>query len=185
MRTTDTFETETAVCAASYLFNFDLENRFNDLVQCAQDAGLSEQCALLWSHLGASTISSGCGTTCQTDAETGASILNGPPPQCIEDSCLECAADWNTYFGNMSGFSPNAAGMTENLARSCDAFFPVVHEPCVDAVPSDPTPSPTSSPTTISDQQSSGIHRHHHFDDNVLTVISMTSFFWIAFTLFW
>lgn len=175
MSTMDTFESDTAVCAFLYLFNTDISTRFDSLVQCAKNSGFSDQCALLWAHVGAATALD-CGSSCERDPVTGETILNGPPPSCTPDTCLSCADAWDENFPKMAGFTTFGAGFTERFARPCDVFYPVVHDPCVEATPPDPIPSPTLSPTAeyVGSTTPSGGNSNKIMNNKSMTVLVLS-----------
>ena len=152
MKTLDSFENDSLFCAASYLFNPNLETRFDSLVECAIEAsGMTQQCATLWAHLGAATASE-CAGACPTDLTTGLSTLNGPAPACPLSECLSCPAVFNGDFAILQGRSLEGSGMTERTARPCSVFTRIVHDPCARAeatLSPVPTSSPTEAPPTM------------------------------------
>jgi hypothetical protein len=149
MKTADTFETETTICATSYLFNPNLALRFEKLADCAQSAGLTRECALLWAHVGAATVAAGCVGVCTADPLTGLSSLNGPAPTCAVTECLECPTVFTEFFLAISGRSLTGSGITERTARACSEFTTrLVHDPCVGSTETiSPAPTTTASPT--------------------------------------
>jgi hypothetical protein len=149
MKTLDgTFEVETTICATSYLFNPNLDARFELLADCAQNAGLSRQCALVWAHLGAASVAAGCVGDCTADPFTGLSTLNGPAPTCEFAECMACPEAFNEFFYAISGRTLVGSGMTERTARPCSEFTGIVHDPCVGATETiSPAPTITASPT--------------------------------------
>jgi hypothetical protein len=150
MNTLDTFEVDTLVCATSYLLNPSTETRFDSLTDCATAAGLSQECAILWSHVGAATVSE-CASACQANAVTGVSNLNGSPPTCELASCLSCPSSFNLHFNAISGRTLIGSGITERTAKPCSTFTRLVHDPCVGASTAlDDGPQYTEAPTPAS-----------------------------------
>lgn len=145
MASIDDFETDTLICGVSYLLNPDKDTRFDSLVQCAQKAGLSAECSLLWAHYGAATVSE-CSDSC--NAGTG-SETNGPAPECALTPCPACSTAWNENFAKLSGRTLEGSGINEGTAKACSSFARIEHDPCVGAPTSGsdlaPTPTPASS----------------------------------------
>ena len=146
MASIDDFETDTLICGVSYLLNQDIETRFDALVDCAIQAGLSDACALLWAHYGASIVSA-CSESC--NAGTGAET-NGAAPECALAACPACATPWNQNFAKLSGRTLEGSGISEKTAKPCSSFYPVNHDACVGTTTSGseftvPTPTPASS----------------------------------------
>jgi hypothetical protein len=114
MAAIDDFETKTLICGVSYLLNPDKSNtRFEELVSCAQRAGLGAECALLWAHYGAAVVSE-CSESC--NAGTGTET-NGPAPQCALTECPICSTGWNENFSKMSGRTLEGSGINEKTAK--------------------------------------------------------------------
>ncbi len=134
MRTIDDFETETLVCATLYIIQPDSdEQKFDAFVQCAIKAGMSPECALLHAHLGAATVAD-CRDACESNALTGSTETNGPPPTCALTPCLDCQKYWNMFFDEIAGRTMERSGITENTARRCSLFARIEHDPCVGAL---------------------------------------------------
>jgi len=143
MAAINSFESDTLVCGVSYLLNPDKSTRFNALINCAKKAGLSEQCALLWAHYGASIVSA-CSNVCNAGTS---STTNGPPPECALSPCVACPNTWGANFNNISGRTLEGSGISDGTAKPCDSFTRIVQDPCVGAATGaalSPTPSPNS-----------------------------------------
>lgn len=156
MRTIDTFDTETLICATLYIVQPDSDDeKFDSLVQCAIKAGLSPECALLFAHLGAATVGS-CRDDCESNTATGSTQTNGPPPTCSITPCLECTRSWNMYFDDMAGRSMERSGITENTAKRCSVFSRIVHDPCLGASNTLDQVTPTTTTTGTSSNEETG-----------------------------
>jgi len=176
MASIDDFEAETLICGVSYILNQNKETRFDDLIQCAVDVGLGQQCALLWAHLGA-TLLNECSSVCTTGTS---SETSGPPPQCILAECPACPAAWNANFAILSGRTLVASGISERTAQSCSQFYRINHDPCIGATTTTmgSTSPPKTSPT------SSGFSRNYSMgplNDYLFGVILVLS--WISIVL--
>jgi hypothetical protein len=145
-------ESKTIVCATSYVFSKD----FDTLVSCFSDMGFTQECATLWAHFSA-TNGANCATDCLPD-ETGLTLLHGPAPECEPQGCLTCQAGFRLDFEAIGGLVFNQAGITERIAKDCDSFYRVTHDPCVQAGPASPTvsPAPMAAPVTQAPEAPTG-----------------------------
>jgi hypothetical protein len=125
------------------------------MAQCFEDLGFSPDCALLWTHRGAANNALDCAAACFADFS-----YNGPPPTCTLGPCLACALPFQEDYDVIGGRSYAGSGITENVARPCSAFFPVVNDPCVGAVVSLPptqAPTLTAMPTELVETEDGGV----------------------------
>jgi hypothetical protein len=151
MDSLQTFGTESILCAISYIFNPNLETRLDSMIECAERTGLTNECAKLWAHYGA-TSALMCASSCPRDIN-GDITYNGPAPECALDECLDCPTQYNEFFDAMSGRTLKGSGITAETALPCSDFSPVVHDPCVGALA---TVSPAPTPVVTEDTGSSG-----------------------------
>jgi hypothetical protein len=143
----DTFESSTVQCSASYAINRDFER----LVGCFEDAdnfGFSTACARLWAHYSA-TNTQLCAQACFNTQQ-----LNGDPPECALLECLQCSnSTFQADFNVIGGRTWVKSGITERIARPCADFWRINHDPCQGnttfegpgIMPPGPTPAPTTS----------------------------------------
>jgi hypothetical protein len=150
MASIDDFETDTLICGVTYLLNQDKEKRFGELVECAMEAGLAPQCALLWGHYGA-TLLVQCSSACNTGTTAN---TNGPAPECELAECPACPKAWDGNMRLLSGRSIEGSGLSDGTAKSCSRFFQIDNDPCVGAAAGSEASSPTTTPAT-SDKSSS------------------------------
>jgi hypothetical protein len=138
-------ESAAIVCATSYVFSKD----FDELLSCFSDLGFTQECSILWAHAGA-TNGAKCALQCLPDSETGLTLLNGDPPECEIQACLTCQGDFRVDFDAIAGLGSYNAGITERIARDCDLFYRVTHDPCVGIGGTSPTVpvAPVASPET-------------------------------------
>jgi len=113
--------TESVKCATSFIFTRD----FSALVGCYQKLGFTNSCGELWAHYVATN-----GSKCVLDC-FGVTELTGPAPACEPSKCVICQQDFRTDFDKIAGIDFAKAGITEDIARSCGDFFPVIHDPCI------------------------------------------------------
>jgi hypothetical protein len=146
MKFSDSFESNTVACSASYVINKDFER----LVGCFENTdnfGLSRQCAQLWAHYVA-TNANLCAAQCFDTSE-----LNGPPPECELLDCLQCSnSTFQGDFDTISGRTLTNSGITQRIARACSDFVRVNHDPCQGNTtfdePDTMAPQPTQAPTS-------------------------------------
>jgi hypothetical protein len=120
------------------------------MTKCFVDLGFSPDCSLLWAHRSAANALD-CAAICFADF-----TYNGPPPTCTLGTCLACALPFQEDYDVIGGRSYAGSGITENVARPCSAFFPVVHDPCVGAQALTGTAG-TAMPTTMIEKEDSGV----------------------------
>jgi hypothetical protein len=135
------------LCSVSYTLNRD----FNDLITCYEDKlGLTKECATLWAHYSA-TNAGLCAETCASSIN-GQVNLTGPPPECALSECLQCSnSTFQADFDILSGRTWAHSGITEQVARPCNDFYRVVHDPCAGNatfVEPNRTMTPTPVPTS-------------------------------------
>jgi hypothetical protein len=129
IRTLDTLETSSVICATSFALS-GAADRFETLIECYTDLGFTDSCAILWAHFGAaSTVQ--CAVDCLPDGITGLVLVNGPPPTCELEACLTCSEAFQADFDAIAGRTLSNSGITERIARPCDDFYRVEHDPCV------------------------------------------------------
>jgi hypothetical protein len=104
--------------------------------------GFTLPCSMLWAHSAATSVNR-CNEVCLVDA-TGLTILNGPPPACEFQTCLSCSGVWQNDLDALAGRTLQNSGITERIARPCEDFARIVHDPCTMVEVLQPsTPSPT------------------------------------------
>ena len=146
MSTVDSFQSTSVLCSISYV----LSRNFENLIDCyTSRLGLTEECATLWAHYSA-TNAGLCSNECSSGF-SGDVELNGPAPECELGECLACSnATFQGDFNSLSGRTEANSGITQEIARPCSDFFPVVHDPCEGgngtASPTEPS-TPTTPPT--------------------------------------
>ena len=143
----DDFQTTAVLCAVSYT----LDRNFNELIACYQDKlGLTEECGKLWAHYSA-TNAGLCADACASNVNNEGN-LTGPPPECALSECLQCSnSTFQADFNLLSGGTWAHSGITERIARPCNDFFPVDHDPCAGnatIVAPNRTMPPTTEPTS-------------------------------------
>jgi hypothetical protein len=144
---TDTFQTNAVLCSTSYVLKRD----FNGLVKCYMEKlGLTDECAKLWAHYSA-TNAGMCANACASSTDNVGN-LTGPPPECALSECLQCSnSTFQADFDILLGGTWAQRGLTERIARPCNDFFRVDHDPCLgNATIVEPncTMPPTSEPTS-------------------------------------
>ena len=118
------FESNSVFCAASYVLSSSTD-RFDKMIQCYLDVGLTEPCATLWAHFGAVNVLS-CSDVCIPD-ENGITTLNEDPPSCEFGPCLQCSSVPQIEFDLLSGRTWQNSGVTERIVRPCSAFSRIDH----------------------------------------------------------
>jgi hypothetical protein len=119
------FQATTVLCSVSYTINRD----FNDLVACFRERlGLTEECGKLWAHY-SDTNAGVCAEACASNIN-GEGNLTGSPPECALSECLQFSnSTFQADFDILSGRTWAHSGITEQIARPCNGFFRVVHNP--------------------------------------------------------
>jgi len=125
IKSAGTLETESIVCATSYIFSRD----FPALVSCYEALGFTIDCATLWAHF-AAINGSKCAFKCMPGA-TGVVKLNGLAPQCEPSECFTCQENYKEDFDRIAGIEFAKAGITERFAHDCNDFYRVIHDPCL------------------------------------------------------
>jgi hypothetical protein len=114
---------------------------FDKLILCYQTEGFTNDCSMLWAHFTATN-----GALCAGPCISAKPPYNGDPPECKLDECLTCGEQFIADFDRISGRTQMNSGITENIARNCSDFYPVIHNPCPGLdIPDD---AETSTPTT-------------------------------------
>jgi hypothetical protein len=130
MKTLTTLESDSVVCATSYVFG-PVSTRFDTLIKCYTAMGFSDDCATLWAHY-AATNSVQCADFCLPQPSTGLSLLHGDPPQCEAQSCLTCTRVFQDDFDDIVGRTTYRSGITERIVQNCEDIYRVDHgDPCV------------------------------------------------------
>jgi hypothetical protein len=129
IKTLDTLETDSVICATSFTLS-RAADRFETLIGCYTELGFTDSCATLWAHLSAA-ISIQCSAFCIPDGTTGLVLVNGPSPTCELAACLTCTEAFQADFYAIAGRILYNSGITERIARPCDVFHSVEHDPCV------------------------------------------------------
>jgi hypothetical protein len=94
---------------------------------CYEALGYTTPCASIWNFDG---IYDGqnCKWTCITHLF---SDLNGPPPTCELNPCLQCDEDEaGPLFKAFAARTRRRSGLASAIARGCDEFPQIIHEAC-------------------------------------------------------
>jgi hypothetical protein len=129
MKNDANLERDSILCATSFVFASTDPNRFDKLAGCFADMGFTTPCATLWAY-SAATAAFKCAGVCITEDDTQQTVLNGPAPACENEACLSCSNVWQGDFDALAGRTTYNSGITERIARPCDRFTRIVHDPC-------------------------------------------------------
>jgi hypothetical protein len=130
-----------ALCGTSYYLG---GKDFDKLIVCFENEGFTKECSKLWAHFTATN-----GALCASPCLSAKPPYNGDPPECKLHECLTCGEQFIADFDRISGRTLMNSGMTENIARNCSDFFPVIHNPCpgLDISDDNKTSAPTNAPS--------------------------------------
>lgn len=130
METIDQMSSIASFCGTAYATDTNFATRFDKLIACFRNPGFSAPCARHWAHFTA-TNAALCAVQCVSDV--GGTFF-GPPPACELGDCLSCSRDsFEHEFNAFAGVykSPYNAGFVDEIAYSCDLFFPTEGlDPC-------------------------------------------------------
>jgi len=153
LRDLNTFESTSVFCGTLYLLSGDA-NRFENMIECYAELGLSATCAYLWAHYNAFGVKK-CSAFCLPEAD-GVTIVNEDPPTCEYAECIQCSLTAQVEFDLFSGRSLRNSGITERIIRPCSGLSRINHDYCVGTtevgtchVPI-PTTAPQAAPTASS-----------------------------------
>ena len=94
---------------------------------CYENLGYTKPCATIWNFDG---IYDGqnCKWVCMKNLFAD---LNGPPPACEMNACLQCDEDMaGPLFKAFAARTRRRSGLTSAIARTCDEFANLKHEAC-------------------------------------------------------
>lgn len=101
-------------------------------LQCYQDLGMTESCAMIWVYNSLNTAEK-CLKRCAT---TKNKPNNGSPPECTLNDCLQCDEDVSgPIFKQVAARTRRRSGLLSAIVRPCDALVPITQESCPETLP--------------------------------------------------